>query len=650
MNIKTISVFVLTALIAACGGPSEEAEQADFEAVDNTAEVEAYYAERPEFFSFRTLTDLPADLTWQNGAHLPEIGSPDATKGGTEYSRLQDFPRTLRTVGPDSNGSFRTWLLDDVAIGIAHRHPDEFDFYPGLAESWAVDKENKTVYVKLDPAARWSDGEPVTADDFMFMFFFFQSAYIVAPWYNNWYGTQYTNITKYDDLTFSISVPEAKPDMDSRVLGLGPKPRHFYKELGDDYVERYQWRFAPTTAAYVIRDENIRKGRSMRLTRLEDWWAKDKRNFRYRFNADRIHLSVIRDTPKVFEAFKRGDIDQFGLNLAEYWYEKLPNDDPDVTAGYIHKSVFYNQRPRPTYGLWINTSRPHLDNREIRVGINHASNWNLVIEKFFRGDYGRMQTSSDGYGEFTHPTLKSREFSIEKAQEAFAKAGFSERGPDGILVNENGERLSFTLSSGYESLKDILTILKEEAAKAGLEFRIELLDGTAGWKKVQEKKHDIHFSAFGVSLEMYPRFWETYHSDNAYDVAFLDDGSINPERKLKTQTNNLETMAIIEMDELISQYRASDDMDEMMRLAHTMTEMHHEHASFVPAFYQPFYRVGHWRWIRYPEGFNYKHSRGAGQLFVHWIDPVMKEETQQARKDGLAFESQINFYDQFASP
>lgn len=650
MNIKTISVFVLTALIAACGGPSEETELADFEAVDNTAEVEAYYAERPEFFRFRTLADLPADLTWQNGAHLPEIGSPDATKGGTEYSRLQDFPRTLRTVGPDSNGSFRTWLLDDVAIGIAHRHPDEFEFYPGLAESWAVDKENKTVYVKLDPAARWSDGEPVTADDFMFMFFFFQSAYIVAPWYNNWYGTQYTNITKYDDLTFSISVPEAKPDMDSRVLGLGPKPRHFYKELGDDYVERYQWRFAPTTAAYVIRDEDIRKGRSMRLTRLEDWWAKDKRNFRYRFNADRIHLSVIRDTPKVFEAFKRGDIDQFGLNLAEYWYEKLPNDDPDVTAGYIHKSVFYNQRPRPTYGLWINTSRPHLDNREIRVGINHASNWNLVIEKFFRGDYGRMQTSSDGYGEFTHPTLKSREFSIEKAQEAFAKAGFSERGPDGILVNENGERLSFTLSSGYESLKDILTILKEEAAKAGLEFRIELLDGTAGWKKVQEKKHDIHFSAFGVSLEMYPRFWETYHSDNAYDVAFLDDGSINPERKLKTQTNNLETMAIIEMDELISQYRASDDMDEMMRLAHTMTEMHHEHASFVPAFYQPFYRVGHWRWIRYPEGFNYKHSRGAGQLFVHWIDPVMKEDTQQARKDGLAFESQVNFYDQFASP
>ena len=174
-----------------------------------------------------------------------------------------------------------------------------------------------------------------------------------------------------------------------------------------------------------------------------------------------------------------------------------------------------------------------------------------------------------------------------------------------------------------------------------------MLDGTSGWKKVQEKKHDIHFSAFGVSLEMYPRFWETYHSDNAYDDAFLDDGSVNPERKLKTQTNNLEALAIFEMDKMIDAYRASDNKEEMKRLAHEMTEMHHEHASFVPGFYQGFYRLGHWRWMRYPEGFNYKHSSGAGQLFVHWIDTEIKEETLQARKDGVAFEPEIHVYDQY---
>jgi microcin C transport system substrate-binding protein len=647
-NNKYLLLSLAIFLVSSCGDSgTDDSDASELVAKNNTQEVNDYYASKPEFFSFKSLADLPVNLNWEDGLSLPEVGSPNAVKGGTEYVRIQDFPRTLRTVGPDSNGSFRTWILDDTAVGIAHRHPDEFVYYPGLAESWAVDKDSKTVFVKLDPRAQWSDGVPVTSDDFLFMFWFFQSSYIIAPWYNNWYGTQYTNITRYDEHTFSISIPEAKPDMDSRVLELRPMPQHFYREVGDDFVERYQWRFAPTTAAYIVKDKDIKKGRSIVLTRNKDWWAKDKKSWRYRFNADRIRLSVIRDTPKVFEAFKRGDIDQFGLNLAEYWYEKLPNDDPDVQAGYINKTVFYNQRPRPTYGLWINTAKPLLDNQDIRTGINFATNWQLVIDKFFRGDFTRLETSSDGYGEFSHPTLRSRPFDINKALEYFAKAGFIERGPDGILVNDQGQKLAFTLSSGYESLKDVLTILKEEAAKAGIEFRIEVLDGTAGWKKVQEKKHDIHFSAFNVSLEMYPRFWETYHSDNAYDDAFLEDGSINPDRVLKTQTNNLETLAIFEMDKLIDQYRLSDNKEEMVRLARAMTERHHEHASFTPGYYQGFYRLGYWRWVKYPDSFNYKHTRNAGELFVHWIDPKLKEETLAARKAGEKFEPQILVFDQF---
>ncbi len=643
-----VLVLVLATTLASCGG-SDESEQAEFEPIDNTEEVNAYYEEHADFFHAKTVADLPADLNWENGAHLPEVGSPNAVKGGTEYKRLQDFPRTLRWAGPDSNGSFRIYLVDDFGVQIAHRHPTEFEYFPGIAESWAVDEENKTVYVKIDPAATWSDGHPVTSEDFKFMFFFFRSSYIISPWFNNWFGTQYTGFTEYDDHTFSISVPERKPDMESRVLGLRPIPRHFFYELGDDYVERYQWRFWPTTASHMIEDENLKKGRSVTLTRTPNWWAKDKKHWRYRFNPDRIHLSVIRDTAKHFEAFKRGDVDQFNLRLAEHWYEKLPDTDPAVENGYIHKSSFYNQHPRPTFGLWINSDQPLLNNQDIRVGINYASNWELVLQKFFRGDYVRMRTSSDGYGDFTHPTLEARPFDITLAQEAFARAGFKARGTDGILVNEEGERLSFTLSSGYEHYKDIFTILKEEMLKAGVELRIEVLDATAGFKKVQEKKHDIHFVAFAVSLEMYPRFWETYHGDNAFDVPYLEDGSVNPERKRKTQTNNLELIALPEMDEMINRYRASDDRAEMIELSHRMTELHHEYGSFVPGFVQPMLRTGHWRWVRYPEGHNYKHVSRYDDLWVHWIDAELKAETLEARKNNVGFEKEVNVYDQFAN-
>jgi len=648
---SVIHGVVLALSLASCGQGSDSAATATEASpgVDNTEEVLAYYASRPDFFSFKTPADIPPDLVWENGMELPEIGSPNARKGGTQYSSLSDFPRTLRVVGPDSNGSFRPFIQDDVAMSFAHRHGNEFAYFPGLASEWAVDRDKQRVYVRLDPAARWSDGVPVTSDDVLFMFFMYQSAYISEPWYNNWYGTRYTNITRYDEHTLSIDVTSAKPDMDSLVLDLRPMPQHFYRELGDDFVDRYQWRFQPTTGAYVVKEEDIKKGRSITLTRLQDWWARDKKFWRYRFNPDKIHFSVIRDSSKSFEAFRRGDIDAIGLNLAEYWYEKLPDSDPDVAAGYIRKAVFYNQFPRSPIGLWINSSRPLLDNRDIRVGINYATNWSLVIEKYFRGDYTRMQTASDGFGEFTHPTLEARPFDMAKAREYFAAAGFTTSGPDGVLVNEQGQRLSFTLSSGYESMTDVLTILKEEALKAGLELRIEVLDGTTAWKLVQEKKHDIQFTGFGGFLEMYPRYWEHYHSDNAYDEPYLADGSVNPDRKIKTQTNNLEELAIPEMDRLIEAYRTSSDKAEMVELAHQMDELHAEYASFVPGFVQDFYRVGYWRWYRYPEDFNLRHSNYSGEFFVHWIDEDMRRETLEARKRGETFTPEIRVYDQYKS-
>ena len=217
------------------------------------------------------------------------------------------------------------------------------------------------------------------------------------------------------------------------------------------------------------------------------------------------------------------------------------------------------------------------------------------------------------------------------------------------LVNGEGQRLSFTLSTGYESMKDITTILREEALKCGLEFRLEVLDSTAAWKKVQEKKHDIHFSAFGVSPEMYPRYWETYHSVNAYDQPFLPGGRPNPDRKPKVQTNNLQAIADPELDKLIEQYRASEDVDEMKRLAFRMEELLYEDASFSPGFVAPFYRVGYWRWIRWPDDFNVKISQSAGEYFLSWMDVEAKPETLQARKKGDAFPKEIMVYDQYAN-
>ena len=525
---------------------------------------------------------------------------------------------------------------------IAHRHPniDEigpngFRYIAGLAKEWAIDKASQTVYIRIDPKARWSDGEPITSDDFLFKFFFMHSSYIKAPWYNNFYNRFFSGITKYDDLTFSVRVSVDKPNFATYVLEDIPIPEHFYGELGDDFPERYQWQFAPTTAAYTLKDEDIRKGESVTFTRLEDWWAKDKRNFRYRYNYDKRHIRVVRDVAKSFEMFKKGELDAASLTLAEYWYDKLPDDDPLVEKGLVKKAVFYNQRPRPPYAMWINRDKPLLNERNIRLGIQYASNWQLVIDKYFRGDYQRLNHTAIGYGPFTHPGIKAREFSVDKALEHFAKAGFKERGPDGILVNDAGAKLSVSLTTGYTTLKDALTIIKEEAAKAGLDLRLQIMDNTAGFKLALEKQHEIHFMAWGYGAEMYPRYWETFHSVNAY----------NPDGSIKTQTNNLNSMNIPELDDLIDAYRASTDSNEMIKMAHNMEEIIHNDASVVPAFQIPFYRIGYWRWRQYPDDFNLMISESSSEFALSWMDVEEKKNSQS-----IAVRRDIREIDQCVRP
>ncbi|MDO9318658.1 MAG: ABC transporter substrate-binding protein [Gammaproteobacteria bacterium] len=646
-GLKMLLLMVAAALLTACGGDSEETAGSTLAERDVTPEVQAFYAANPELITFATPADIPTDLVWEDGMDLPDIGSPDARKGGTYNEYLEDFPPTLRFVGPDSNSSARSWISGFYRLTYAVPHANEGGYIPGIAESWAIDQENKTVYVKINPNARWSDDEPITADDQMFAMFFNLSEYIQAPFSNNHYANEYTNITKYDDYTFSMTVTTAKPDMAEYVLYLSPVPEHFYKELGPDFPERYQWRYEPHAGPYHLAEADIDMGVRMVLRRKENWWAKDNKYWRNLFNPDAINLTVIRDTAKRYEAFRSGDLDMFRIATADMWYDSLPDTDPDVASGYIHKSTFYNGGVRGNWGLWINSSRPLLDNLDIRLGIQYASNWELVISNYFRGDVERLNTQNDGYPDFSNTDIAARPFDIDKALEHFANAGFVNRGPDGILVNDQGERLAFTLSTNYDRYADVFTILKEEAIKAGLELRIEILDGAAGFRKNREKQHDIYFMSFAPSQSMYPDYWQSNHSDNAYDDSFLEDGTVNPDRKIKTQTNNLESIADFELDQWIEEYDDSSDKARMIELSHMIQQRHFEYASFSPGFAEPFYRTAYWRWVRWPEGFNFRFTTYPYEMFAHWIDTDMKQETLDARSDGRAFEPHVEVYDQY---
>lgn len=591
---------------------------------------------KPEFFTFATPADLPAGLAWENGLSEPEIGDPKARKGGTFNSYIPSFPPTIRVLGENSNNAFRGYHYDDIEMGFVGLHPETGAVIPSLAKEWAVSPDSRTVYYRLDPDAKYSDGVPVEADDWFNTFYLQLSEYPQNPFGNEWYSSQYTNITRYDSHTLSVTLAEPKA-LAPYWTSLTPMPRHFYKEFGPDFESRYQWRSRPTTGAYVILDGDLKFGRSVTLTRVKDWWAQDKPFYRHRFNPDRLVYRVVRLPEKALELFFQGSLDTFLVADPTHWYERL--EIPQVHNGYIHKAKFFNVWPSSSAGLYLNTAVAPLDNRDVRIGICHAMNYQKVIDFDLRGDYRRLNAFSEGYPLLGNPPITAREYSPEKAREAFARAGYTKSGPDGVLATDKGERLVITITHRKSPVIDkYMARLREEALKCGLEVRLESMDGSAAFQKASQKQHQAVQVAWGTTPP-FPDHYQHFHGKDAY----LEDG-----KTPRPNTNNLTSFADPRMDALCEAQRKATTVEEYRRTVFEADQIVHDEALWVPGFDQNFYWVASWRWVQWPPGFNVSVSQDPYQNHVLWIDEDVRAETLEAMRSGKTFPETDEVFDQNA--
>lgn len=555
---------------------------------------------------------LPKGLTWQTNDTAPLWASEKAEKGGTFTDFILSFPPTLRVVGPDSNSSFRGFINANQ-LSLTTFHPNTMEILPELATEWAYGKDNKTVYYHLDKNARWSDGQPVTADDYLFTMTFMRSKFINAPWYNNYYTEQIVDIKKYDDYTISVTGAVARPKEELHYYyGVQPTPKHFHV-LDENWVKNYNWKIEPNTGPYQITD--IKNGKEIIFERKEDWWAKDKRYFKNRFNVDRVVIKVIRDINIAYKYFEKGEIDTFNMLQPDLWHDKAKGRLYD--SGYIEKFVFYNDAPRSSAGFFLNMDNPILADQQVRTALAYALNFDKVTQTVLRNDYQRLEAFHSGYGEYSNNSLTPKPFDLNTANKLLDEDGWSERNGDGIRM-KNGQPLELTITYGNKEHTDRLVVLKQDAKKAGINLLLQLLDPSAQYKTIMQKQHQI--AMLGWSTGFRPDYWQHFHSENAH----------------KPQTNNVTNTDDKEMDALITAYDTATDKNQRITLAHQLEEKIMQQGAFIPSWKTTYTRGAHWRWIHMPDIPGTKTSDSLYSVFgdgLLWIDKKDKVDTMAARKN-----------------
>jgi microcin C transport system substrate-binding protein len=280
--------------------------------------------------------------------------------------------------------------------------------------------------------------------------------------------------------------------------------------------------------------------------------------------------------------------------------------------------------------MFLNEDDPILKDRNVRIALAYAMNFDKVIRTVLRNDYARMQTFNEGFGDYDNLAIHAREFDLAKAREYLEAAGWHDRGPDGILVKD-GKRLSLRVTYGAPYHTDRLVVLREEAKKAGIELELALLDSASAFKQMQEKKHQIAWMTW-ASQGLSPEYWQFFHSVNAHIP----------------QTNNLMNHDDPAMDKLIDAYRASSAKGERIELARRLEQMVFDSGSVISSFKVPYTREAAWNWVKLPAWLGTRTTDqlldplelsagvySAGGLF--WIDVDEKRRIRAAMSAGEKF-------------
>lgn len=353
----------------------------------------AHAQSAPDGLAWRHAVSAYGDIKYPAGFKRFDYVNPDAPKSGIvrlfELGTFDNFNVVIQGLKGSIAGG--ATMINQTLTTRSQDEPSTA--YGLLAEAAAYPDDFSYVIYRLNAAARWHDGKPVTPDDVVFSFDAFKTN---SPMYSAYYR----HIVKCEkagerDVRFSFDGPGNRelPSIAGEVPVL---PKHWWE--GTDAQGRKRDVTATTleiplgSAAYRIKE--FVAGRTLVLERVKDYWGKDLPHSVGQDNFDELRYEFFRDDTVGREAFKGDQLDWFDERSGKQW--STAYDFPAEREKRVIKEKFPDASSGRMQGYAFNLRRPLFADVRVRRAFNYAYDWEESDRQLSNGEYHRDGSYFDG--------------------------------------------------------------------------------------------------------------------------------------------------------------------------------------------------------------------------------------------------------------
>ena len=411
----------------------------------------------------------------------------DFARGGTY---LDNFGTKIGRLTPlVSSDVYQTWIEFLVLEPLAQRDPYTLEFTPKLAESWDVSDDGLTMTFRLRDGLRFSDGEPLTADDVVFTFDWIRNPEVQAERARS-YMDKLDTVEALDERTVRFTFTQPYFLNFETAAGTGVMPRHFYERFTpSQYNESIGLLMG--SGQYMLPDpESWTPADDVTLVRNPRYWGVPA-------TLDRMVFKQVQEEAVEEVMFRNAQLDRLGATPDVY--DKLKGD-PEVmrnSEAFSYDSPFGGY----TYVGWNQIRRDQAGNEtatifadaKVRRAMTQLIDRQRLADDLYRGYASVASGPFAPGGPQSNPQIEPWPRDVSAAVDLLEEAGWSDRDGDGVLEDADGKPFEFTLMypGGSDLTEQIVLSMQDDLAEGGVLLKPERTD----WPVLVERLKQSDFEA-----------------------------------------------------------------------------------------------------------------------------------------------------------